>query len=37
MYWKRLKLPGIIIKDLDQAIKKSDLIILSTPMSDIKI
>ena len=25
---KRLKLPGIIIKNLDQAIKKSDLIIL---------
>ena len=31
---KRLKLPGIIIKDLDQAVKKSDLIILSTPMSE---
>ena len=33
---KRLKLPGIIIKNLDQAIKKSDLIILSTPMSEYK-
>ena len=33
---KRLKLPGIIIKDLDQAVKKSDLIILSTPMSEYK-
>jgi prephenate dehydrogenase/cyclohexadieny/prephenate dehydrogenase len=33
---KKLKLPGIIIKDLDQAVKKSDLIILSTPMSEYK-
>ena len=33
---KKLKLPGIIIKDLDQAVKNSDLIILCTPMSEYK-
>ena len=33
---KKLKLPGIIIKNLDQAVKKSDLIILCTPMSEYK-
>ena len=33
---KKLKLPGIIIKDLDLAVKNSDLIILCTPMSEYK-
>ena len=33
---KKLKLPGIIIKDLNQAVKNSDLIILCTPMSEYK-
>ena len=33
---KRLKLPGIILKKLDDRIKKVDLIILCTPMSEYK-
>ena len=33
---KRLKLPGIIIKKLEDGIIKSDLIILCTPMSEYK-
>ena len=33
---QKLKLPGIIIKNLDQAVKNSDLIILCTPMSEYK-
>ena len=33
---KRLKLPGIIIKRLEEGVKKSDLIILCTPMSEYK-
>ena len=33
---KKLKLPGIISKKLDRGVKKSDLIILCTPMSEYK-
>ncbi|WP_435150749.1 prephenate dehydrogenase [Candidatus Pelagibacter bacterium nBUS_44] len=33
---KRLKLPGIIVKRLEEGVKKSDLIILCTPMSEYK-
>ena len=33
---KKLKLPGIIIKKLEDGIIKSDLIILCTPMSEYK-
>ena len=33
---KRLKLPGIIVNKLDDAVIKSDLIILCTPMSEYK-
>ena len=33
---KKLKLPGIILKKLDDRIKKVDLIILCTPMSEYK-
>ena len=33
---KRLKLPGIILKKLEDGVKKSDLIILCTPMSEYK-
>ena len=33
---KRLKLPGIIVKRLEKGVKKSDLIILCTPMSEYK-
>jgi len=33
---KKLKLPGIIIKKLEYGIKKADLIILCTPMSEYK-
>ena len=33
---KRLKLPGIIVKKLEDGVKKSDLIILCTPMSEYK-
>ena len=33
---KRLKLPGIILKKLDDRIKKVDLIIFCTPMSEYK-
>jgi prephenate dehydrogenase/cyclohexadieny/prephenate dehydrogenase len=33
---KRLKLPGTIVKKLDVGVKKSDLIILCTPMSEYK-
>ena len=33
---KRLKLPGIILKNLEDGVKKSDLIILCTPMSEYK-
>ena len=33
---KRLKLSGIILKKLEDGVKKSDLIILCTPMSEYK-
>jgi cyclohexadieny/prephenate dehydrogenase len=33
---KRLKLPGIVVKKLEDGVKKSDLIILCTPMSEYK-
>ena len=33
---KRLKLPGTIVKKLEDGVKKSDLIILCTPMSEYK-
>jgi len=33
---KRLKLPGQIVKKLEEGVKKSDLIILCTPMSEYK-
>lgn len=33
---KRLKLPGIIVKNLEDGVKKSDFIILCTPMSEYK-
>ena len=33
---KKLKLPGIVIKKLEDGIIKSDLIILCTPMSEYK-
>ena len=33
---KKLKLPGIIIKKLEDGVVKSDLIILCTPMSEYK-
>ena len=33
---KRLKLPGIIVKKLEDGVKKSDFIILCTPMSEYK-
>jgi prephenate dehydrogenase/cyclohexadieny/prephenate dehydrogenase len=33
---KRLKLPGQIVKKLEDGVKKSDLIILCTPMSEYK-
>ena len=33
---KRLKLPGIILKNLEDGVKKADLIILCTPMSEYK-
>jgi cyclohexadieny/prephenate dehydrogenase len=33
---KRLKLPGTIVKKLEDGIKRSDLIILCTPMSEYK-
>ena len=33
---KKLKLPGIIVKKLEEGIIKSDLIILCTPMSEYK-
>ena len=33
---KKLKLPGIIVKKLEDGVKKSDLIILCTPMSEYK-
>ena len=33
---KRLNLPGIIVKKLEDGVKKSDLIILCTPMSEYK-
>ena len=33
---KKLKLPGIIIKKLEDGVIKSDLIILCTPMSEYK-
>ena len=33
---RKLKLPGIIVKTLEEGVKKSDLIILCTPMSEYK-
>ncbi len=33
---KKLKLPGIIVKKLEEGVKKSDFIILCTPMSEYK-
>ena len=33
---KKLKLPGIIVKKLEDGVRKSDLIILCTPMSEYK-
>ena len=33
---KKLKLPGIILKKLEDGVKKADLIILCTPMSEYK-
>jgi len=33
---KKLKLPGIILKKLEDGVKKTDLIILCTPMSEYK-
>ena len=33
---KRLNLPGIIVKNLEDGVKKSDFIILCTPMSEYK-
>jgi len=33
---KKLKLPGQIVKKLEDGVKKSDLIILCTPMSEYK-
>ena len=33
---KKLKLPGIIIRKLEDGVAKSDLIILCTPMSEYK-
>ena len=33
---KRLKLPGIVLKKLEDGVKKSNLIILCTPMSEYK-
>ena len=33
---KKLKLPGIIVKNLKEGVKRSDLIILCTPMSEYK-
>ncbi len=33
---KKLKLPGIIVKKLQEAVSQSELIILSTPMSEYK-
>ena len=33
---KKLKLPGKIVKKLEEGVKKSDLIILCTPMSEYK-
>ena len=33
---KKLKLPGKIVKKLEEGVKKSDIIILCTPMSEYK-
>tara|TARA_B110000444_G_scaffold102253_1_gene96533 strand:+ start:94 stop:390 length:297 start_codon:yes stop_codon:yes gene_type:complete len=33
---KRLKLPGTVVKKVEDGLKKSDLIILCTPMSEYK-
>ena len=33
---KRLKLPGILVKKLQDAVSQSDLIIFCTPMSEYK-
>ena len=34
--FKKLKLPGILVKKIGEAVSKSDLIILCTPMSEYK-
>ena len=33
---KKLKLPGIVVKKIEDGVKKSDFIILCTPMSEYK-